>query len=73
MSNKAGAGACESGEGIPVQLQAQHAHREGAGSRCPRQGWEGPNRLNEGRTHDVVDNKWPIFGTHDVYDNKRDN
>jgi hypothetical protein len=25
---------------------------------------------NEGRTHDVVDNKGPTFGTHDVDENK---
>ena len=26
---------------------------------------------NEGRTHDIVDNKGSILGTHDVYENKQ--
>jgi hypothetical protein len=26
---------------------------------------------NVGRTHDVVDNKEPVLGTHDVYENKQ--
>ena len=41
------------------------------GVRIPRPGRTvSPKTRNVGRTHDVVDNKGPTLGTHDVYENK---
>jgi hypothetical protein len=44
----------------------------GSGSRAKVSGGQGASKKsrNEGRTHDVIDNKGPILGTHDVYENK---
>jgi hypothetical protein len=43
---------------------AQAERLKGGGSRVPKKS------RNEGRTHDVIDNKGQISGTHDVNENK---
>jgi hypothetical protein len=42
----------------------------GGGIRAP--GGESQKTRNEGRTHDVIDNKGSAFGTHDLCENHRD-
>jgi hypothetical protein len=50
----------------------REVHEPAAEAQGRRTDGEGDSKKsrNEGRTHDVVDNKGPVLGTHDVYENK---
>jgi hypothetical protein len=50
------------GQRLPVSRTAAGSRRKKAG-----EGHSKKSR-NEGRTHDIIDNKGPISGTHDVHE-----